>query len=221
MKKGIIVVGIVIAITVGIIATYYGNQSAIEQSNLDLQRHSGTVDTSMGSPILGSVNAPITIVEFGDYQCPQCDKWFREVSPSIEDNYIKTGKANLVFVDLAFFGPDSTKAAEASYCANDQGKYWEFHNLLYSNQRGTNDGWANSDNLKKFASQLGLNMDLFNTCLDGDNYKKRVAHNVQVAQDNGAKGTPTFIIVNSKGEQQKIDGAQPFSAFKQTLDGMT
>jgi len=221
MNKKAIAGGVAVAVIIGIIVTYYTGQSAIEKSNLDLERHSGTVDTSMGSPILGSLNAPVTIVEFGDYQCPKCDQWFREVRPSVEDNYIKTGKASLVFVDLAFFGPDSTKAAEASYCAGDQSKYWQYHSLLYSNQGQINDGWANTDNLKKFASQLGLNMDLFNNCLDGDIYKNRVAHNVQVAKDNGASGTPTFVIVNSKGEQKRIDGAQPYSIFEQTLDAMS
>lgn len=219
MRKKILI-AIPVVVIIGIIITYYANESAVDQSNLDIQRHSGTVDTSMGSPIQGNTNAPMTIVEFGDYQCPQCDKWFKEVRPSIESEYIQTGKANLIFVDLAFFGPDSTKAAEATYCAGDQGKYWDYHNILYSNQGSANDGWANSNNLKKFATQIGLNVDLFNTCLDSDSYKKRVEHNLQVAKDNGADGTPTFILINSKGVQQMIKGAQPFTVFKQTLDGM-
>lgn len=220
MKKSILVV-IPIIVIIGIVVAYYTNESAVDQSNLDIQRHSGTVDTSMGSPIEGDLKAPITIVEFGDYQCPQCDKWFQEIRPSIEDSYIKTGKANLVFVDLAFFGPDSTKAAEATYCAGDQGKYWDYHNILYSNQGSINSGWASSSNLKAFASKIGLNRDLFDTCLDGDTYVKRVEHNVQVAKDNGANGTPTFIITNTKGVQQEITGAQPFSAFKQIIEGMS
>lgn len=220
MKKSILI-AIPVAIIVAIVAVYYTDESATDKSNLDIQRHSGTVDTSMGSPIQGNINAPITIIEFGDYQCPQCDRWFKEVRPSIEDSYIKTGKANLVFIDLAFFGPDSTKAAEATYCAGDQGKYWDYHNMLYSSQESVNSGWASSDNLKTFASKIGLNMDLFGTCLDVDSYKKRVEHNVQVAKDNGADGTPTFIIVNTNGVQQEIKGAQPFAAFKQTIDGMS
>lgn len=218
MNKSILI-AIPVVIIIGIVTVYYESESAVDKSNLGVQRHLGTVDTSMGSPILGNINAPITIIEFGDYQCPQCDRWFHEVRPSIEDNYIKTGKANLIFVDLAFFGPDSTKAAEATYCAADQGKYWEYHNILYSNQGSINSGWASSGNLKIFAFQIGLNMDLFGACLDEDTYKKRVEHNIQVAKNSGANETPTFIIINTE-VQQEITGAQPFSAFKQTIDRM-
>lgn len=185
-----------------------------------VQQHSGSVDISMGSPILGSDSARITIIEFGDYQCPQCDKWFKTTRPDIEEQYINAGKAKLYFVDLAFFGPDSIKAAQATYCAGDQGKYWEFHNTLYSSQQGINDGWASPDNLKSFASQLNLDGDLFDGCLDSDKYKNRVERNVMEAKRNGASGTPTFIIVGPNDEQKTIEGAQPFSVFKQVLDSM-
>lgn len=218
MKKGILVAGVATAIIVVIVASYYTNENDVTKSTSDIERKYGTVDTTMGSPVLGSLDAPITIIEFGDYQCPQCNKWYHDVKPDIEENYIQTGKANLVFVDLAFFGPDSKKAAQATYCAEEQGKYWEYHNMLYSNQGGINDGWANTENLKKFASGLNLDLESFNNCLDSDKYQKRVEHNIQVAKKNGASGTPTFIIVSTNGQQEKIEGAQPFSVFKQTLD---
>lgn len=219
MKKLALIGGVtaaVIAISVGAISlnTDFGT------SESNMQRKYGTVDTTMGSPLLGSSSAPITIIEFGDYQCPQCDKWFKTVKPDIEEQYINLGKTNLYFVDLAFFGPDSIKAAEATYCAQDQEKYWEYHNILYSNQQGINDGWANPDNLKKFATQLNLDRELFDSCLDSDKYQKRVERNVLEAKRNGAAGTPTFIIVGPDGSQQMIEGAQPFSVFKQILDSM-
>lgn len=220
MKKLVLIVGVVIAviaISVGVI--YSINTDFSSESNM--QRKYGTVDTTMGSPVMGVHSAPITIIEFGDYQCPQCDKWFKTVKPDIEEEYIKTGKANLYFVDLAFFGHDSIKAAEATYCASDQGKYWEYHNILYSNQKGINDGWASSSNLKKFASEINLDRELFDSCLDSNKYQKRVELNVLEAKRNGASGTPTFIIVAPDGSQHMIEGAQPFSVFKQVLDSMT
>lgn len=219
MKKGILIAGFAAAIIIVIVASYYANGNDVTKSTSDIERKYGTVDTTMGSPVLGSPDAPITIIEFGDYQCPQCNKWYHDVKPDIEENYIQTGKANLVFVDLAFFGSDSKKAAQATYCAEEQGKYWEYHSMLYSNQGGINDGWANTENLKKFASGLNFDMESFNNCLDSDKYQKRVEHNVQVAKKNGASGTPTFIIITN-GKQEKIEGAQPFSVFKQTLDSM-
>jgi len=218
VKNSYIILGIIGVIAV-VAAVIGGNYMVTPPQNI-AQQHSGSVDISMGSPAFGSDSASITIVEFGDYQCPQCDKWFKTIRPDIEEQYINSGKAKLYFVDLAFFGPDSTKAAEATYCADDQGKYWEFHNILYSNQQGINDGWANPDNLKSFASQLNLNKDLFDSCLDSDKYQQRVEKNVLEAKRNGASATPTFIIVGPNGEQKTIEGAQPFSVFKQVLDSM-
>lgn len=220
MKKLAVIGGIIAAVIAISAVAVYSLNTDFNSSDANMQRKYGTVDTTMGSPIMGSSSAPITIIEFGDYQCPQCDKWFKTVRPDIEEQYIKPGKANLYFVDLAFFGPDSKNAAEATYCAGDQGKYWEYHNILYSNQQGINDGWANPDNLKKFASNLNLDRELFDSCLDSDKYQKRVERNVLEAKRNGASGTPTFIIVGSDGSQQFIEGAQPFSVFKQVLDSM-
>lgn len=218
MKK-LVLIGIVVAIIIAVSVGAFSG-SNIKSSDSNMQRKYGTVDTTMGSPVLGSDNAPVTIIEFGDYQCPQCDRWFKTIRPDIEEEYINTGKANLYFVDLAFFGPDSINAAEATYCAGDQDRYWDFHSILYSNQQGINDGWASPDNLKSFASQLGLDMNLFDSCIDSDKYKNRVERNALEAKRNGASGTPTFIIVGSDGTQKMIEGAQPFSVFKDILDSM-
>ncbi len=217
-KKGVIVGVVVIAVIVGIVASY--SSSSSETVNLDMGRTHGTISTAMGSPILGDPSAPITIVEFGDYQCHQCYNWFHNTKPAIHRDYIETGKANLVFVDLAFLGRDSPVAAQASYCAEDQGKYWEYHDMLYNAQESKIDnGWANSERLKAFAFSLGLDMELFESCLDSGKYSKRVQYNSQQAREHGVKGTPGFFIVGPDGQQQ-IGGAQPFSVFKQILDPM-
>ena len=216
-KKGVIIGVIVVAIVVGIAASY--SLPTSETVNLDMGRTHGTISTAMGSPILGNPSAPITIVEFGDYQCEQCYAWFHNTKPAIVQDYIDTGKANLVFVDLAFLGRDSPKAAQASYCAEDQGMYWEYHDLLYNFQEHVDNGWANSERLKAFADSLDLDMELFESCLDSGKYSKRVQYNIQQAKENGVRGTPGFFIVGPDG-QQKIGGAQPFSVFKNILDSM-
>ncbi len=216
-KKGLIIGVIVVAIVVGIAASYSSPSS--ETVNLDMGRTHGSISTAMGSPILGDPSAPITIVEFGDYQCEQCYAWFHETKPAIVRDYIDTGKANLVFVDLAFLGKDSPRAAQASYCAEDQGMYWEYHDLLYNSQESVDGGWANSERLKAFATSLGLDFELFESCLDSGKYFKRVQYNIQQAKENGVRGTPGFFIVGPDG-QQKIGGAQPFSVFKNVLDSM-
>ena len=219
MNKKIISIGVICAV-IGIGVALTLSPTSTETVNLDMERTHGTISTAMGSPILGNPSAPITIVEFGDYQCHQCYNWFHNTKPAISENYIDTGKVNLVFVDLAFLGRDSPKAAEATYCAEDQNAYWDYHDLLYISQESKIDnGWANSERLKAFAFSLGLDMELFESCLDSGKYSKRVQYNVQQARDHGVRGTPGFFIVGPDG-QQFVSGAQPFSVFKQILDPM-
>ncbi len=217
VKKGILFGIVVSIITIGVILAY---ASSAETVNTDVRLH-GTISTTTGSTIIGSPSAPITIVEFGDYQCHQCYNWFHNTKPSIFQNYVDTGKVNLVFVDLAFLGRDSPKAAQASYCAEDQGKYWEYHNQLYNSQESQIDnGWANSERLKSFAFSLGLDSELFDSCLDSGKYTKRVQSNIAEAKKLDVSGTPTFFIIGPNGQQEKLVGAQPYSVFTQVLDSM-
>jgi protein-disulfide isomerase len=219
-KKGFIFGGIIVVIIIIIATSASLSFTENETLNLDMGRTHGTVTTAMGSPIMGSENAPITIVEFGDYQCHQCFNWFHNTKDAIVENYIDTGKVNLIFVDLAFLGRDSPKAAAATYCAEEQGKYWEYHDLLYNTQEGIDSGWANTERLKAFAFSLGLDMELFDSCLDSGKFAKRVQFNINEAKKHGATGTPTFIIINSDGQQQKLVGAQPYSVFQNILESM-
>ena len=217
-KKRVIIGAVIIAVIAGIAAS--ASLSSPETVNLDMERNHGTISTALGSPILGDPEAPITIVEFGDYQCHFCEKWFHETKPLIEKDYIDTGKANLIFVDMAFLGRDSPKAAQASYCAEDQGMYWEYHDMLYNSQEPTIDGgWASNERLKAFAFALGLDMGLFDSCLDSGKYSKRVQYNVQQARENGINSTPGFFVVGSD-TQQLIRGAQPYSTFQKVIDSM-
>lgn len=220
MKSKYIIFPIVGVVVIGAIMVFYQTSYDSNSVNLDMHRQVGTVNTTLGSPIMGSSNAPITIIEFGDYQCPNCKKWFLNTKPDIVTNYIDTGKANLVFIDIAFLGKDSVPASIASYCAEEQGKYWDYHSFLYSNQMSIDNGWANSDSLKGYAYNLGLNMDMFVSCLDSEKYLKRVQFNTEEAQNNGVTGTPTFFIVGPDGTQEKIVGPQPFSVFEKVIESM-
>jgi len=184
-------------------------------------KQSPLLNLENSSPALGSENAPVTIVEFGDYQCEACYHWFHNTRDTLIDNYIETGKAKLVFVDLPFLGRDSPKAAQASYCAEDQGKYWEYHTMLYTFQDGQPDsGWADRDRLNSFAFSLDMNMDEFNDCMDSSKYAKRVKANYDEAVKNGVQQTPTFIIISQDGTIEKFAGAQPYSVFAATIEPM-
>ena len=173
----------------------------------------GGIDLSMASPVEGQDDAPITIIEFGDYQCSNCKKWFQQEKPSIASNHIFTGIAKLYFVDSPWAGDDSLAAAEASYCADDQEKFSEYHSTLYNNQGGIQDGWANSDSLKQFAIELGLDSEMFDECLDSGKYSDRVSYNTEVANSNGVEGTPHFFIVGPDGTVKQIVGPQPSVVF--------
>ena len=175
-----------------------------------------------GAPVLGSKTATITIVEVGDYQCHMCKLWFKETRPQIIENYVETGKANLVFIDMPFLGRDSTPASEATYCANDQGKYWEYHSMLFTYQEDEIDGgWANANRLQAIAFNLDLDMEQFDKCMTTDDHFARVNYNKQVAvTEFGATSTPTFMVVNTDGKAQRIVGAHPYSTFENVIDSL-
>jgi len=170
-----------------------------------------------GSPILGNPSAPITIVEWGDYQCTYCHAFHQTGLNSLIQEYINTGKANLVFRDFPLNGPDSVLAAEASYCANDQDKYWSYHDELYKNWAGERTGWVNAKSLDQFASTVGLDPVQFDKCLNDKKYEQKVLDNQQFGEKIGIDATPSFLIFGSE-KVTKITGNQPFSVFKQVLD---
>jgi protein-disulfide isomerase len=117
-------------------------------------------------------------------------------------------------------GRDSHPAAQATYCADDQGKYWEYHTTLYNFQEGVDDGWASKDRLVAFAFNLDMDMDEFNDCMDTEKHASRVNANYDQAVKQGAQATPSFIIVSSDGTTKKISGAQPYSVFSRTIESM-
>ena len=221
----VIISGIAVALIVGVgFTSYYAQvveiQDLRDKSIAMKKADRDILNLDHVSPILGSADAQITIVEFGDYQCEACYHWFHNTRDTLIDNYIETGKAKLIFVDLPFIGQDSRIAAQASYCAEDQGKYWEYHEILYIFQEGENSGWADRDRLNSFAFSLDMNMDEFNDCMDYSKYAKRVQANYDQAVKNGVQGTPTFIIISQDGTTEKFAGPQPYSVFAAIIEPM-
>ena len=219
-KKKLIVVIVGIAIVSALGASFSSYVGQVDQMTQDIQDESDVSPVSL-PPLLGSQTAPVTIIEMGDYQCEMCKRWYDESRPKIIENFIDTGKANMFFIDYPILGIDSALAAEATYCADDQGKYWDYHVTLYDYQGHMNSGWANAERLKSFAFNLGLNMDEFEECLDSSKYDERVKLNWQKASAGGANSTPTFIIVNTEtGNEEKIVGAQPYTVFEKVINSM-
>ncbi len=175
------------------------------------------IEISAGnSAIKGSDNAPITIVEFSDFECPFCGKFVLQTMPQIEEKYIKTGKVKMAFRHYPLpFHQYAPKASEASLCAQEQGKFWEYHDALFQNQKA-----LTIDNLKEYAAALKLDSAKFNECLNSGKMeaeiKKDMADAAQYIQQYGLEqkfGTPAFFI---NGEP--LIGAQPFSEFEKIIE---
>ena len=166
---------------------------------------------------LGRADAPVTLVEFADYQCPYCKRFHTDAYAELKKNYIDTGKVRFVSRDLPLeFHPFALKAAEAVRCAGDQNKYWELRDSLYANAAPPNE-----DVIKKSVESLSLDEKGFQACMDSDKYKADVQKDASEAATLQISGTPTFVLAKSakdKLEGIRIVGAQPFSTFQSAID---
>ncbi len=145
-------------------------------------------------PEMGDPNAPVTVYEYSDYQCSACGYFAKQHKPKIEDDYIKTGKVRLIFRNFAFLGQESVWAAEAAYCAAEQGGFWAYHNKLFANQRGGNRGAFSKPNLVRFARELGLKVEDFQRCLDSGRYRQKIQDELREGEAQGVNSTPSFIV---------------------------
>jgi len=165
-------------------------------------------------PVKGNSKAKVTIVEFADFRCPFCEQFFSNTEPQIIKDYVDTGKVKFAFRNFAFLGAASVTAADASECANDQGKFWDFYNYLYKNQPSESDtSMYNTDTLTQAAVSLGMNDNTFRTCLDGKKDESKTNADLSDGQKAGVSGTPSFFINGIS-----LVGAEPYSAFKAIID---
>ena len=198
---------------------------AAKESNVVIQQQpqqtQQTVKLQIPSitPSRGSDSAWLNIVEFGDYQCPFCEKFFQETEPQIMQNYVNTDKVKFYFEGIQFVGPDSLTLGQGSWCADEQGKYYEYHDQMYSKQGGENSGWGTPDKVKALAAGMtGIDTQKFNACLDSKKYESRVQQLTSFAQNVGVTGTPTNFIGNNQKGYILIVGAQPYDVFKEVID---
>jgi protein-disulfide isomerase len=172
-------------------------------------------------PVKGDRNARLVLVEFSDYQCPFCERYFRETLPEIEKDYIKTGKLKYVFRDIPIEAAhkDAFKAAEAAGCAFDQGKFWEMHDRLFANQSA-----LDPSKLMQYAEAIGLEMPKFQECLDREKYVTEVRQDFADGQKAGMTATPTFFLGLTQPNSPKVKvlaviiGAKPYATFKEAID---
>lgn len=172
-----------------------------------------------GGPVLGRPDAPVTLVEFSDYQCPFCARFAATTFPVLKKDYIDTGKVRYVFRDFPLdrIHPQARKAAEAAHCAGDQGRYWEMHDRLFQHQRS-----LVSSQLGEHARTLGLEGAAFDECLASDKHAARVEKGLADGRAAGVDGTPGFVVARTQPgevvEGRAIRGAQPIDVFRQLVE---
>jgi len=177
----------------------------------------------------GNPNAPVRMVEFSDFQCPFCRRFWEQTEALILENYVKNGKllftyrsaGNWVSRNIGQGGVESENAAMAAYCAADQNKFWEYHDALFANFLGEDVGSFTIRRLQAIAESVGLEMSAFNSCLSSKKYSAQVKQDLEEAVAAGITGTPYFVITYTVHGQEKtrvVEGAQPFSVFQQQLD---
>lgn len=167
----------------------------------------------------GSEKAEVNLVEFGDYQCPFCKRFFDQTEPQMMQEYVDSGKAKFYFLDVSIVGEDSIILGQGAWCADDQGKYWEYHDYMYTNQGEENSGWGTPEKVKFMARNIpGLDVDKFGQCLDDKKYESKSKQLTAFAQQIGLTGTPTMFVGDPQRGYIKITGAQPYSVFKQVID---
>jgi len=211
MKKILLAIPISVGILTGMFLVFF------PQSEVDSKLFTESKLIQNGSPIMGDPSAPITILEWGDYQCTFCHNFHQNTLISIKQDFIQTGKVKLVFKDFPLNGPDSVLAAEAAYCAQDQEKYWQYHDELYKNWGGENTGWVTRTSLDTFAKTIGINLIQFNQCLDVHKYNERVNQMYKFGRELGIDATPSFLIFNNE-KMIKIRGNQPLEVFLKSID---
>ena len=211
MKLYYLAIPILIGVLVGGVLSEYGVNSN------DSKKLTFSKLVENGSPVMGNINAPITILEWGDYQCTFCYKFHQNTLDIINEDFIKTGKVKIIFKDFPLNGPDSKLAAEASYCAQDQEKYWQYHDELYKNWGGERTGWITRESLTKFAEIVDLDIEKFNKCLDDHKYENKVDLLYAFGKEIGIDATPSFLVFNDE-KIIKIRGNQPLEVFLKTFD---
>lgn len=174
----------------------------------DEQLRDTTENNTMGDP-----QAPIKIIEYGDFQCPYCLQFWRETEPQLIEEYVNTGIVYFEFRAFPIIGPESFSAAEGAYCAGDQGKFWEFHDTLFANWTGENVGNYTHEKLIQYADSLALDTEVFEQCLSDGKHKETVEQDQAEAEADHVQATPTFIINGNI-----VEGSQSFEVMKHIIE---
>ena len=238
-----LIIGLIVAVGVAafIAGTYTSNLNSNQISEEDLEEAIAKLELKLlqnqlpteqsklvmkisadNDPVIGNPDAPITIIEFSDFQCPFCARFYTQTLPLIYEEYIDQGKVKLVFRDFPIqsIHPNAVPAAVASECANEQGKFKEMHDILFDNQ----NQWSRQETVdalslfSQYATEIQLEQETFDSCLTSGKYIEEIQKDLVDGQKYGVTGTPGFFIGNDQIGYVQIKGAQPFDIFKKVID---
>ena len=171
---------------------------------------------------MGAADAPITITEYSDFQCPYCRLFWENTEEALIKAYVETGKVRFEYRSFgAFLGPESGATAEATYCAGDQGKFWDMHDIIFTNQDGENTGKFSNRLLSAFAESIGLDVSAYNSCISSNKFTERVTQDGIDGINAGIEATPSFVIsyvVNGETKTRIIQGAEGFEKFQAEIE---
>ena len=238
-----LIIGLIVAVgvTAFIAGTYTSNLNSNQISEEDLEEAIAKLELKLlqnqlpteqpklvmkisadNDPVIGNPDAPITIIEFSDFQCPFCARFYTQTLPLIYEEYIDQGKVKLVFRDypIQSIHPNAVPASVASECANEQGKFKEMHDILFDNQ----NQWSRQETgdalslFSQYATEIQLEQETFDSCLTSGKYIEEIQKDLGDGQNYGVTGTPGFFIGNDQIGYVELKGAQPFDSFKKVID---
>ena len=238
-----LIIGLIVAVGVAafIAGTYTSNLNSNQISEEDLEEAIAKLELKLlqnqlpteqpklimkisadNDPVIGNPDAPITIIEFSDFQCPFCARFYTQTLPLIYEEYIDQGKVKLVFRDypIQSIHPNAVPASVASECANEQGKFKDMHDMLFENQ----NQWSRQETadalslFSQYATEIQLEQETFDSCLTSGKYIEEIQKDLADGQNYGVSGTPGFFVGNDQIGFVQIKGAQPFDSFKKVID---
>ncbi len=175
---------------------------SIQKNNVEIIERPQAEYTSMGDK-----NAKVKVEEFSDFQCPHCGQFALQAELEYVEKYVETGKVYFTFVPFSFMGEASVKAAEAAYCAADQGKFWEYRDQIFGSQLGGDRSSLSRSGFVGFAQTLQLEMDSFEDCIDNATHNERVMNDIAYAQSKGVNATPYFIVNGALVDSSQLEAA--------------
>lgn len=211
-------VGVIAAVSVLVIVMIFTNseQEIVMEPITEIETDS-IKNPEFYSPIVGSKDASVTIIAFNDYGCTECKYWYENIFPDVQKNIIDENKAKIIFVDISSTNQNSILMSQGTFCADGQNQYLNYQKILFNSQDVIAEN-ASVEKLTEYASELGMNTEEFQECLNSKKFEKNVFENMKSSMQLGVQKIPIFKITNSEGREHVLKGSLPLVLFEETVE---